>query len=545
VGELFRLEKPRQSLAFSGERFTTEAGGQIETEHLHRYLLAREFCRGKDVLDVASGEGYGAAILAKVARSTIGVEIDPPAATHAHQSYSRSNLRFVCGDARQLPLADASVDVVVSFETLEHFAEHDEFLLEVKRVLRPNGIVVISTPDRDVYSPVGRPANPFHVRELTAEQFRSALGRVFVEHAVYVQRPLAGSVIMPSESGRCDGAILSFEKRDPDHIEADSGLPRAVYLIAFASAQPVPNVFSTSLYVSDSSLEQPDAQQRQDHTTLQIFSGGHGGYSEELSLRKAFRLGVWENLFFDIPAAISGQIRIDPADRPGIAEVSRIALTTDTGDLVWSSEASGAVQELKAAGTAMIIPHSDGLLLLSTGPDPQVLVPQLTHKGARLHVEISLRFDQNPHAMSEAVNQHITRRIETLAQNHYRELEAKQKELVYCNERISQISIQLRASESERMLTLADYKQVLAERNDLRREVGVIEAALAGTGQQQKAELERLQRELSVHQINLHSMEDQLRSEQQINAAVLRSVSWRVTRPCRTVMAFARKLLRR
>ena len=59
MGEIFRQESPAQPLEFTGERWTTAAHGQIEIEHLHRYLLARDWCRGKDVLDIASGEGYG------------------------------------------------------------------------------------------------------------------------------------------------------------------------------------------------------------------------------------------------------------------------------------------------------------------------------------------------------------------------------------------------------------------------------------------------------------------------------------------------------
>jgi SAM-dependent methyltransferase len=151
VGEIFRLEKAVESLQFSGERFTSEAVGQIEVEHLHRYFLAREICRDKDVLDVASGEAYGTAMLSQVAQPAVGVEIDAATVAHAQRSYSRNNLRFLCGDARAIPLPDKSVDVVISFETLEHLAEHEIFLHEIKRVLRPGGLAVISTPDRDVY----------------------------------------------------------------------------------------------------------------------------------------------------------------------------------------------------------------------------------------------------------------------------------------------------------------------------------------------------------------------------------------------------------
>jgi GNAT superfamily N-acetyltransferase len=86
MGELFERVRPVQPLECTGERFTTDATGQIEVEHLHRYFLARHLTRGLDVLDIASGEGYGSAFLAQIARSVIGVEIDRAAVEHARHS---------------------------------------------------------------------------------------------------------------------------------------------------------------------------------------------------------------------------------------------------------------------------------------------------------------------------------------------------------------------------------------------------------------------------------------------------------------------------
>jgi len=139
------------------------------------HLLAREWCRGKDVLDVASGEGYGTWMLAQVARSAVGVELARDAVEHATRSYCADNLRFLQGDARDIPLEDASLDVVVSFETIEHFAEQPRFVAEVRRVLRPDGTFIVSTPDRDNYSPTESPANPYHVQELTRSEFEQLL----------------------------------------------------------------------------------------------------------------------------------------------------------------------------------------------------------------------------------------------------------------------------------------------------------------------------------------------------------------------------------
>jgi SAM-dependent methyltransferase len=233
MGEIIGWPKPSSPMPFTGERLTSDYGGQTQIEHLHRYLLAREWCRGKDVLDVASGEGYGTALLAQVARSAVGLEIAPEAAGHAGGAYHAENLRFVCGDARTLPCADCAFDVVTSFETIEHFAEHGCFLDEIRRVLRPGGQLIISTPDRDNYSPAESPANPYHVRELTAAEFNTLLRSRFSDVSVLLQRPIFGSVLLPT--GASELPPLCYERRGDQHFEGSTSLSRPQYVVAFAS----------------------------------------------------------------------------------------------------------------------------------------------------------------------------------------------------------------------------------------------------------------------------------------------------------------------
>jgi SAM-dependent methyltransferase len=254
VGEIFERTMPDNPLRFTGERMTSDAVGQIEYEHIHRYLFARQLVRDRAVVDVASGEGYGGALLAQTARRVIGVEIAEEAVRHAALSYRRSNLSFIRGDARDLPLENLSVDVAVSFETIEHLVEQEKFVRELRRVVRPDGFVVISSPDRDIYSPIDGQVNPFHCKELTQKEFVALLKEHFAYCYLYMQRPLTGCAIIEDAGSQSGSFRMTFERRGANHFEASCGLARAPYLIAVASDQPFSLGFD-SLYIHTSDVD--------------------------------------------------------------------------------------------------------------------------------------------------------------------------------------------------------------------------------------------------------------------------------------------------
>jgi len=115
---------------FTGERFLPGVAGEIAYEHWHRYAFARRFVAGKRVLDAACGEGYGTALVAEVAASAVGVDIDAAVVATARGAYAqRANLRFEVASVTLLPLADQSIDVVVSFETVEHVSAHEQTMM--------------------------------------------------------------------------------------------------------------------------------------------------------------------------------------------------------------------------------------------------------------------------------------------------------------------------------------------------------------------------------------------------------------------------------
>jgi lipopolysaccharide biosynthesis protein/ubiquinone/menaquinone biosynthesis C-methylase UbiE len=185
-----------EALKRTGERLVRELSGDATLEGLHRYLMAREMARGSFVLDIASGEGYGSALLAAVARKVVGVEFSSDAVEHAARKYTRHNLHFALGSCSEIPLPDHSIDLVVSFETLEYHHEHQPLMKELKRVLRPRGRLLISSPDKYEHADLTVPRNPFHVKELYRHEFEELVRKYFAHADFYQQRVVCGSTIL-------------------------------------------------------------------------------------------------------------------------------------------------------------------------------------------------------------------------------------------------------------------------------------------------------------------------------------------------------------
>jgi len=235
-------------MKFTGERYIPAEQGKIRLEHYHRYAIALDVVKEKDVLDVACGEGYGSSIMADVARSVVGVDISVDAVQHATATYTKPNLTFRQGSATALGFADASFDVVVSFETIEHLAEQAQMLAEIRRVLRPDGLLVISSPNRPIYSEESGEHNEFHVKELDFKEFDELLKTQFQSIQYFGQRILMGSVIQPLEGGQ--GSFRAWHD-DGNDLKPNAGhLADPVYFVAVCGASSVdlPNLDMSVLY---------------------------------------------------------------------------------------------------------------------------------------------------------------------------------------------------------------------------------------------------------------------------------------------------------
>ncbi len=190
-------------LPFTGERYTPERGREIAYEHWHRYALARPLAAGRRVLDAACGEGYGSALVARAGGRVLGLDADADTIGHARARYAGiPGLAYEQADATALGhLPDASFDLILSFETLEHVQAQESLLDGFARLLAPGGLLLVSTPDKRVYTDLTGEVNPHHVRELYRDQFEALLAPRFQARRLFGQKLLFQSVLWDLAGG--------------------------------------------------------------------------------------------------------------------------------------------------------------------------------------------------------------------------------------------------------------------------------------------------------------------------------------------------------
>lgn len=233
-------------MQFTGERFVPTEQGQIRLEHYHRYATVLDAVAGKKVLDLACGEGYGSNLMAELAHSVVGVDVSFESVQHAAAAYQKANLTFCQGNAAALNFSDASFDVVVSFETVEHLAEQAEMIQEIRRVLRRDGFLIISSPNRPIYSEASGEHNKFHVKELDYDEFDVLLKTQFPSVQYYGQRLLMGSVIQSLDEKQSE--FKAWHENGSTVVPQSGFLREPVYFIAVASRSGLQsNNFSSSI----------------------------------------------------------------------------------------------------------------------------------------------------------------------------------------------------------------------------------------------------------------------------------------------------------
>lgn len=231
---------------FTGERFVPGIDDvKLETEHYQRYRSVCGLVSNKIVLDAACGEGYGSNILAAVAKKVTGIDIDEGAVNRARQTYgSRENLHYEQGSIKSLDIEDHSIDVVVSFETIEHVDEviQEKFLDEIYRVLKEDGILIMSTPNKKIYSDLHNYNNPFHTKEFYYNEFITFLNRHFQYVQLFNQSFQVSSII---ENEKALNTRIDYIREDHENYQDGK------YYIAIASNKKYDDLDISSVYIYD------------------------------------------------------------------------------------------------------------------------------------------------------------------------------------------------------------------------------------------------------------------------------------------------------
>ena len=203
-------------LPFTGERFvpgSPDAKGEMWYEHWHRYHYVLPLVTGKVVLDAACGEGYGSALMSRRAAKVCGVDISLEAIIHGRGAYAdHTNLELIEASCTELPFEAARFDVVVSFETIEHITGQAQFLDEIKRVLKPEGVLILSCPNKAEYSDKRGFTNEFHVRELYRPELDALLAPRFGRIRWLSQRNAFVSMIVPENGELAGGESLTVSQ---------------------------------------------------------------------------------------------------------------------------------------------------------------------------------------------------------------------------------------------------------------------------------------------------------------------------------------------
>lgn len=387
-------------LPFDGERFMPGMSGANELEHIHRYAIATRVAQSKAVLDIASGEGYGSNMLAQVASRVIGVDVNDDAVAHARAKYQRGNLEFRVGSCAEVPVEDGTIDLVVSFETIEHHAQHQEMFSEISRVLKPDGVLMISSPNKHEYSDVPGFSNPFHVKELYLDEFAALLTKNFSNVALYGQRTMHASAVAKREPG-----AQGFEHRFTDTFgEATGTIARPIYFIALASNKALPDLPNSLM---EASLPDMPRNVLVETSRLQAYwRSVEEDFSEARAVGLTYPVGSAAReyvLGISSSETTVATLRIDLADRPLVCHISSLHLTNSEGETVWTWD--GLPSAFARASECFFLPRqspqsarsqsSRGIDLVVTGADPHFEIDlerdlaESLKSGFELHTEFS------------------------------------------------------------------------------------------------------------------------------------------------------------
>jgi SAM-dependent methyltransferase len=231
---------------FTGERLVPgQVNQDLWAEHISRYTLAARYAQGVRVLDIGCGTGYGTAFLAQHASQATGIDIAPDAIEHARKEYPQPNLEYLTASATEIPLPDATFDLITAFEVIEHLESWPLLISEARRLLKPDGMFLVSTPNKLYYTESRGAAgpNPYHVHEFEYEEFRSALKEHFPNTIVLLQNRSDAFVFYPDRTFFPADVVL----------EGSAGTPADAYFFLGACSVAKPMDLHSFVFVPQAS----------------------------------------------------------------------------------------------------------------------------------------------------------------------------------------------------------------------------------------------------------------------------------------------------
>jgi GT2 family glycosyltransferase/glycosyltransferase involved in cell wall biosynthesis/SAM-dependent methyltransferase len=227
------------NMEFTGERYVPDVDRpELAYAHWHRYFYAAEWAAGKSVLDIGCGEGYGCSLLAEKATKVVGLDADPTTVAYAAATYARPHLHFIAGLAEAIPIGGEHVfDLVVCFETIEHLDRDQQAACAaaIKRLLKPDGLFLVSTPDKQLYNRGQPQGNPFHRHEFTRDEFAGYLQNTFASVHLLGQKVYPVSYVWPIASPLRSASEHQVAFAGRQFVPAGTDRKENRYLIAVCS----------------------------------------------------------------------------------------------------------------------------------------------------------------------------------------------------------------------------------------------------------------------------------------------------------------------
>ncbi|MDO4343732.1 MAG: class I SAM-dependent methyltransferase [Eubacteriales bacterium] len=299
-------------MKITGERFVPGyMQKHSEVEHMHRYSMLENTVKKKIVLDAACGSGYGTNLIAQSAKEVYGLDISKEALDYANENYKKDNLHYLHGSIESLPFEDNFFDVVISFETIEHVDEKIQmaFLKEIVRVLKNDGILIMSTPNKKVYTDdAHQEATEWHVKEFYEDEFHDFIESRF-QYVTYYEQFIAKASHLVNDEKRSFSAY-NYENRN-----------KGKFIIAMASNQKIEksNNLNSLYYYPDEYARIND--------TIQVY---YGEKQNELNERDCINIEycngdskIVKRVTLDGIAVRC--IRIDPSENSCCLKIGKIA----------------------------------------------------------------------------------------------------------------------------------------------------------------------------------------------------------------------------